>query len=174
MEGKETPDLRDIPTLEFDSRYGAVEVLFWGSAGLGVRSKNTYDHEQTEVNGVRVNFWSQLQEYPPEGYQIERTAAGHPDYRSVNVRRLDSFKTASDSARRKIITLCVELAKHVEDTRQDKIAEGFVVERSNILRNLQDRRFKLAEELAEVEGLVVEASSALAQAAHKLVGTERK
>ena len=174
MEGKETPDLRDIPTLEFDSRYGAVEVLFWGSAGLGVRSKNTYDHEQTEVNGVRVNFWSQLQEYTGEGYRIDRTEAGHTDYRSVNVRRLDSFKTASDSARRKIITLCVELAKHVEDTRQDKIAEGFVVERSNILRNLQDRRFKLAEELAEVEGLVVEASSALAQAAHKLAGTERK
>ncbi len=176
MEGKETtPDLRDIPTLEFDSRYGTVEVLFWGSAGLGVRSKNTYEADQATVNGIQVNFWSQLKEYPGDGYCIERTEHGHPDYRSVNVRRLDSFKTASDSARRKVIDLCVELANHVEETRQDKIAEGYVVEQSNILRNLQDKRFKLKEELEEVEGLVVDGARALALArSNHILEVERK
>ena len=130
-----------IPSLEYQTQYGTVKIIFWGKEGIGIRSI----HPLT-VNRVETVVDAYLMEYD-DGY----------DFKELSVRRHDNFQPVSQSARKKVQGMVLVLVKAVLQAKPELFREGEVTRLTNELATNRQNQITLQRRInrlkAEENGL---------------------
>ncbi len=115
------------PSLEHQTQYGIVKVLFWGKYGIGVRSIHPLI-----VNRVETVVDAHLMEYD-DGY----------DFKELSVRRHDNFQPVSQSARNKVRDMVLVFVKAVLQAKPELFREGETVRLTNALNTNRQNQITL-------------------------------